>query len=173
MQGVSVLKIHIVGCSGSGKTYLAEALSRKYGIPHFDLDDIQWDNRSASYGTKMPKERRSSLLSEILENKNWVIEGVYHSWVEECFIQADVIYVLALPGYVCRFRIIRRFLRRKLGLEKGKRETLSSVLGLLRWTDTFQKQNLKEIQKMLEKYDDKSVWLRSRREIRRSAHILF
>ena len=31
------MKIHIIGCSGSGKTYLANALSEKYNIPHFDL----------------------------------------------------------------------------------------------------------------------------------------
>lgn len=41
------MKIHIIGCSGSGKTYLAKALSEKYTIPHFDLDDIQWDNNAA------------------------------------------------------------------------------------------------------------------------------
>ena len=37
------MKIHIIGCSGSGKTYLANALSKKYNISHFDLDDIQWN----------------------------------------------------------------------------------------------------------------------------------
>lgn len=41
------MKIHIIGCSGSGKTYL---LSEKYNIPHYDLDDIQWDNNSDGYG---------------------------------------------------------------------------------------------------------------------------
>ena len=35
------MKIHIIGCSGSGKTYLANALSKKYNISHFDLDDIK------------------------------------------------------------------------------------------------------------------------------------
>ena len=37
------MKIRIIGCSGSGKTYLAKRLSKKYNIPNFDLDDIQWD----------------------------------------------------------------------------------------------------------------------------------
>ena len=44
------MKIHIIGCSGSGKTYLANALSKKYNISHFDLDDIQWDNNAKGYG---------------------------------------------------------------------------------------------------------------------------
>ena len=44
------MKIHIIGCSDSGKTYLANALSKKYNISHFDLDDIQWDNNAKGYG---------------------------------------------------------------------------------------------------------------------------
>ena len=44
------MKIHIIGCSGSGKTYLANTLSKKYNISHFDLDDIQWDNNAKGYG---------------------------------------------------------------------------------------------------------------------------
>ena len=46
------MKIHIIGCSGSGKTYLANALSKKYHISHFDLDDIQWNNNAKEYGEK-------------------------------------------------------------------------------------------------------------------------
>lgn len=53
------MKMHIIGCSGSGKTYLAKALSEKYKNPHFDLDNIQWDNNSGGYGVKMPAEKRN------------------------------------------------------------------------------------------------------------------
>ncbi len=35
--------IRIIGCSGSGKRYLAKKPSKKYNIPNFDLDDIQWN----------------------------------------------------------------------------------------------------------------------------------
>ena len=58
------MKIHIIGCSGSDKTYLAKALSEKYNVPHFDLDDIQWNNNADGYGVKMPIEKRTSLLNE-------------------------------------------------------------------------------------------------------------
>lgn len=36
---IKSMKIHIIGCSGSGKTYLANALSKKYNISHFDFSD--------------------------------------------------------------------------------------------------------------------------------------
>ena len=41
------MKIHIVGCPGSGKSFLAEKLSTQYGIPHYDLDELQWDKNIA------------------------------------------------------------------------------------------------------------------------------
>ena len=43
------MKIRIIGCSGSGKTYLANALSKKYNISHFDLDDIQWRRKCSGW----------------------------------------------------------------------------------------------------------------------------
>lgn len=161
------LKIHIIGCSGSGKTYLARALSGKTRIPHFDLDDLQWDNRAQGYGVKRPPEERNALLREILARPDWIIEGVYHRWVRQSFEDADIIYVLDMPGRVCKARLVLRSIRRRLGLEPGKRETLKSVFNLLQWTDTFRSRNLAEIRDMLSPFGGKVVWLRSRREVQK------
>ena len=59
------MKIHIIGCSGSGKTYLANALSKKYNISHFDLDVIESENNSKEYGIKRTLVERNALLQEI------------------------------------------------------------------------------------------------------------
>ena len=160
------MKIHIIGCSGSGKTYLANALAKKYNIPHFDLDDIQWDNNTEGYGTKRPLEERNALLQEILNNNEWVIEGVYYAWVQQSFDEADIIYVLDMPRYLYKSRIIIRSIKRKFGIQKGKRETLKSVYNLLKWTETFQNKNLKEIKTILDKYENKVIWLSSKKEVR-------
>lgn len=160
------MKIHIIGCSGSGKTYLANALAKKYNIPHFDLDDIQWDNNAEGYGTKRPLEERNALLQEILNNNEWVIEGVYYAWVQQSFDEADKIYVLDMPRYLYKSRIIVRSIKRKLGIQQGKRETLKSVYNLLKWTETFQNKNLKEIKTILDKYENKVIWLSSKKDVR-------
>lgn len=136
------MKIHIIGCSGSGKTYLANALSKKYNISHFDLDDIQWDNNAKEYGKKRTLDERKALLQEILYNNDeWIIEGVYYAWVQQSFDEADKIYVLDMPGYLYKSRIIMRSIKRKLGIQKGKRETLKSVYNFLKWTETFNVKN--------------------------------
>lgn len=159
------MKIHIIGCSGSGKTYLSKRLSEKYNIPRFDLDDIHWDNTVNSYGVKMPVDRRSVLFEEILQSESWIIEGVYCGWVGKGFKDADIIYVLDMPEYLYKWRIIQRFIKRKIGIEKGKNETLKSVANLLKWTDNFQNKNLKEIKSILKNYEGKVVLISNKRDV--------
>ncbi len=148
------MKIHIIGGPGSGKTTLAKQLSESLGIPRFDLDDLQWDNASA-YGTKRDPKERDAMLAAILKRDDWIIEGVYYAWCGQCFADADQIRLLHVPRRVYRRRIIRRFLRRKLGLEPGKRETLKSLSALLKWADKYERVNLAEIRTILSAYPDK------------------
>ena len=160
------MKIHIIGCSGSGKTYLAKALAKKQSIPHFDLDDLFWDNSAETYGVKMPVEKRDRMVQDIMQKPDWIVEGVYYGWVGQCFADADMIYILDIPRRVVRYRILRRFFRRKLGLEPGKKETLKSLQGLLRWVDTFQEKNMKEIRQILRPHEEKVRILRTKKEVR-------
>lgn len=151
------MKIRIIGGSGCGKTFLARRLSRELGIPHRDLDELQWDNASDSYGQKRDARERDALLWEILEQDDWIIEGVYYAWCLQTFADADRIYLLRAPKALYRARIIRRFIRRRLGLEPGKRETLKSLLALLRWADKYQKEAMPEIRRILEPYAHKVI----------------
>ena len=151
------MKIHIIGGSGSGKTFLAEKLSKQYGLPHYDLDELQWDSHSGKYGIKRDYAEKIRLLNEILRQDDWIIEGVYYEWCSQCFSDADRIYLLKVPRSTYRLRIIRRFIRRKLGIEKGKKETLGSLKALLKWADKYQEADLPKIRKVLEPYWDKVI----------------
>lgn len=159
------MKIHIFGCSGSGKTWLANKLSEEYGLLHYDLDNIFWDNTKGSYGIRMPVEKRSELLRDMLKQDSWIIEGVYYAWLCESFEQADKIIVLDIRPRVYKYRIIRRFLRRKLGIEGGKKETLKSLSELLKWTDHFRSTNYPEALNSMQPYRDKIVRLTSKKAI--------
>lgn len=158
------MKIHIIGGSGSGKTYLANKLARSNNIEHYDLDDIQWDNNSETYGVKRAKEERKSMLREILDKDDWIIEGVYYKWVEEAFSQADVIYVLDMPLVLTRIRIIKRFIKRKLGRERGKKETLKSLFGLIKWTKEYRNVDIINIREMLSEYSDKVYYITNKKQ---------
>ena len=151
------MKIRIIGGSGSGKTTLARRLEKEYGVPRYDLDELQWDNRAAHYGTKRDPGERGALLDAILDRDDWIVEGVYCAWCARSFSEADRIYLLNVPRYRYRYRIIRRFVRRKLGLEEGKKESLGSLRALLRWADKYERESMPEIRRLLAPYADKLI----------------
>jgi len=159
------VKIHIIGGSGTGKSYIAEKISRKFGMKHYDLDDIFWDNVADTYGTKMPIDKRTAKLNDILKNDNWVIEGVFYDWLSDSFSLANYIFILKTKPIVFNFRIIRRFFRRKFGIEKAKKETLKSLKNLLVWTNNYQKNNIPKIVLFLEPYKQKVILLNNAEKI--------
>ena len=159
------MKIHIIGGSGTGKTYLANRLSTKYSISHYDLDDLFWDNSANKYGVKMPIDKRNAILNDILEKDNWIVEGVYFSWLNESFQKAGTIIILDLPKRIYKLRIVFRFIKRKIKIEQGKKESIKSLINLLKWTDRFQKENLPQIYSALSVYTDKIIVLNSKRDV--------
>ena len=159
------MKIHIIGGSGTGKTFIAVKISKVYNIPHFDLDDIFWDNEAISYGTRMPIEKRTQLLNNIIVTDNWIIEGVYYKWLIDSFASSDWIYVIKTSSFICNTRIIKRFIKRKLGIQKGKKETIKSLYDLLVWTNNYQKYDIPKIIEFLHEYKNKIVLVKKSEDV--------
>lgn len=160
------MKIHIIGPSGSGKTYLSQKLSEKTGIPCTSLDELFGDNSSAVSNTKRDPGERDQMLSSVLLQDNWIIEGVQHAWVGSSFEKADTIYLLEPPALLCRIRIIRRFVERKRTGTSRKNETFRSLLDLLKWTRKFYSVNLPEIHEKLQPYQNKVIRITNKKELR-------
>lgn len=161
------MKIRIIGNCGSGKTFLAKALSKKFGIQHFDLDDIYWSNSAKTSGIKRPISERDILFAEIIQKESWIMEGIYYAWAEKSFDDADIIYIIDIPVYICKYRLIKRFFMRKTGLEKCKNESIGYLVKIIKWVDKFQNKNLPEIYALLEKYRNKTVILKNTEEIKK------
>ena len=128
-------KIFISGGPGSGKTTYAKKLSSLTGIPHFDLDDIQWDK--GSFNCERPNEERLKLRDKILsENDNWIIEGVYFKdWIIPILEQSDKIIILNPSTPVRQWRIIKRFIKNKFNPENKKhKENIITLFHLLIWS---------------------------------------
>ena len=164
---MSEKKIHIFGSTGSGKTYIAGILSQKYNIPTLSLDDIFWDNSEGYYGIIADAEKRDRSLNEFLDRPSWIVEGIYHhDWVRRSFKEADLIIGLTVPVWIRDIRVVRRFLKRKLGLlHSKKKETWAGFLRLLKWNHGYDHHNFIRIKDALPEFEHKVVYCKSVGEV--------
>jgi adenylate kinase family enzyme len=70
------MRLVVVGASGSGKTTMAKALSRALGVPHIELDAINWQPGWRDISIQDPDEflRR---LAAAAAGDAWVMDGNY------------------------------------------------------------------------------------------------
>jgi len=98
-------KIFIVGSPGAGKTTLAKRLSKKLGLPHYDLDKIRFPYPNQ----KRSDEQALPFVDKLVQKPNWIIEGVYIAWLENYLKEADQVIFLDTPYHIAFFRVILRF----------------------------------------------------------------
>ncbi|WP_164667458.1 DNA topology modulation protein FlaR [Virgibacillus doumboii] len=153
-------KIHIIGSVGSGKTTMAKRLSGEQNIPFYELDNVVWIRNENGDIRRTPDERNAYLQHIILQDA-WIVEGVHNEeWVNKSFENADVIYFIDTAVSVRTYRIIKRFILQKLGLEKANYQlTFKIFFKMFKWNKTFEKHKPAILQR-LELYGDKLVILR-------------
>ena len=160
-------KIHIIGGPGSGKTYCASQISKKWDIEHFDLDNIFWDKSVNHYGIKNSKKKREEELNKILRKDKYIIEGVYYSWLAESFKSADLIIILKPSVWLRDYRIIRRFIKRKIGLIKSKKETFRGLINLLKYNHNYDQNNLQNALQIINKSNSNILIVKSYQELKK------
>lgn len=149
------MKIYIVGIVASGKTTLAKGLSEKIKIPRFELDSIIHDDENN--GQKRSLEEQLQIIYEINKKEDWIIEGTHRKNLDELFILADKIIYLDIPLYKRRLRILKRYIKQKIRLEKCSYNSNIEMLKMMyKWTNDFEK-NKHEFEGKLSKYKNKLV----------------
>ena len=130
------MKILITGNSGCGKSTQAKKIAKLLNYRVIHLDDIVWDN-----GKKRDGALRKEILSSYLNTEeNQVFEGSSHSeWMHELYATVDVVILLKPPIFLSKYRIIKRYVKKKLHLEKGHKETIQYVKKLFKIFDEYEK----------------------------------
>lgn len=81
-------RICIIGCSGIGKTTLANNLGKELKLPIYHLDGI---NYFSNWETRNKNERDKIILEKLTEDK-WIIDGTYSSTLPERLEKSDFIF---------------------------------------------------------------------------------
>ena len=150
-------RIHIIGGPESGKSYAAQHLSHRLGVPAYDLDDLFWNHAAQSYGVRASELDRDTRLVAITRADAWVIEGVYYRWLRPSFERAEIIFVLSPNLYLRDWRILKRFVSRKLGVASSKRESLLDLYRLIQWNHKYDSNNLKRAMDFIRDFEHKLV----------------
>jgi adenylate kinase family enzyme len=147
-----VRRIVVVGTSGSGKTTMTRALSQRLGVPHLELDAINW----GPGWTQAPRDVFRAQVDAATDAAAWACDGNYSSVRHLVWTKADTLVWLDYPMTVVFPRVVRRTLRRTFTGEElwnGNRERLWTQLctrdSLLLWVLTTWRKHRRNYPKLI------------------------
>jgi adenylate kinase family enzyme len=97
-------RIAVVGCGGSGKTYVARRLAERLNLPLTHLDGVYYD----ADWNPLPQDHFAERQRELVAQPRWLIEGNYASTLPIRLASADTVIFLDLPAITCLAGILQR-----------------------------------------------------------------
>jgi adenylate kinase family enzyme len=159
-------RVWIVGPCGSGKSWLADRLAARAGVPAVHLDDLQ---HLPGWRQTPPDELRAK-IDAATSGPAWVADGNYGTVVRELRARADLVVWLDLPFHVTFARVVSRTLRRAITRElccNGNRESLVTAFfrrdSILLWAITTHRRTRRNLDRQVAAIPH--VRLRTRRAV--------
>lgn len=158
-------RIAIVGCGGSGKSYLARQLGRLLGAPVTHLDAVYFDDE----WNPLPMEKFEALQRELVAAPRWVIDGNYNSTLQVRLEAADTIIFMDLSTRACLWGIISRQLRHGRGQNTQTGVYNRINWDVLRYVAGYRRKMRPRVQAKIDQYATHAqvITLTSRRQARR------
>lgn len=163
---VRIMRIHIIGGCGSGKTYIAKRLSKELGIEHYQTDNLVWDRSDPNNHIKYPKSIRDELLQNIILQDSWIVEGVHQEWVHSSFAEADYIFIIKPSLFIRNRRTLTRFIKTRLGMEeRNYTQDIKNLLVMFRWNRDFERKKIYDILEATSRFAEKRHIVKSNMDI--------
>ena len=130
------MKVLIIGIVASGKTTLARRLSKETNIKNYEIDLIVHDDKNKR---KRTNKEQQKIIEKINKQSDWIIEGTLRKNLYNLLELADKIIYLDIPIQVRKRRILLRYIKQKLKIEKSNYRPNKEVLkNMYKWTNEFE-----------------------------------
>jgi adenylate kinase family enzyme len=158
-------KIRIVGPVGSGKTTLAKRMAIQKGMAIHSLDEVVW-TRNAGGDIRNSEEVRDAKLQAILDQSSWIIEGAHLGWSMKTFDEAEQIIFLNPVVPVRIYRITRRFILQRRGLEACSYTPTWKIFRMMfKWTYQYETIFKKQVRGILSASQKEAIEIRDGSQI--------
>ena len=107
-------RVVVIGTSCSGKTVLANSISRRLGLPHVEIDSFVWQ---PNWALPSAQELLETVKMKIAPEA-WVIDGVFPEHRDMVWARADTLIWLNYPMTLVFTRALRRTLKRLITRER-------------------------------------------------------
>ena len=100
-------RISIIGGSGTGKTTLANNLSKELKIPVYHLDGLNYEPN----WVQVDNAKRDKKINEIIQKDKWIIDGTYTSTLRDRINNSDLIIFLNFSTFSRLFGVFKRYFK--------------------------------------------------------------
>ncbi|MDN5383047.1 topology modulation protein [Streptomyces sp. LB8] len=158
-------KVAVVGCGGSGKSYLARELGRILDAPVTHLDAAFYDDA----WNALPMEKFAALQRDLVEQPKWVIDGNYNSTLQIRLEACDTVVLMDVSTVAALYGIFSRQIRHGAG-HKGNGVHNRIHWGVLKYVATYRRKMRPRVMAKIKEIASgraEVVLLRNRRQTRR------
>lgn len=158
-------KVVIVGCGGSGKSYVARELGRILDAPVTHLDAVFYD----SEWNALPMAEFSEVQRRLVAEPRWVIDGNYNSTLQVRLEACDTVVLMDVSTMAALYGIFSRQLRHGAG-HKGNGVHNRIHWGVIKYVATYRRKMRPRVMAKIEEFAAgraEVVLLANRRQTRR------
>ncbi|MEH0579501.1 topology modulation protein [Streptomyces sp. B21-108] len=127
-------KVAIVGCGGSGKSYLARELGKILDAPVTHLDAAFYDDE----WNALPMDKFAELQRDLVAKPRWVIDGNYNSTLQVRLEACDTVILMDVSTISALYGIFSRQLRYGAG-HKGNGVHNRIHWGVIKYVATYRR----------------------------------
>jgi adenylate kinase family enzyme len=124
----SFKRVLVIGPTGSGKTTLAESISRVSGLRHIELDLLRYRRN----WQEIPADEFIDQVAAIAQTNTWIIDGNYSTVRELTWMRSDLVVWLDYSLPTILYRLLIRTVRRLVTMTdvgNENRERLRRLFG--------------------------------------------